>query len=153
MTDFQSLPGKGRAIRPNLALEVFGDPAEVLDDPRLSTQEKRALLASWESDANAVPHLPALRQLPNGSIVKVDQIFDALKSLDARDDIASTNVSLAALWQRPFRRSQRLPLKTWYRNGRGPYDDDDPPPSPVSAPVRPKSSGGGACAHPEPMAA
>jgi hypothetical protein len=119
----------------------------------LSTQEKRALLASWASDANAVPHLTSLRQLPNGSIVKVDDIVSALKALDARDDFASSIGARASLWERPFRRSQRLGLKKWYRNGRGPDDEDDPPPSPVSAPVRPKNSGGGAFAHPEPVAA
>jgi hypothetical protein len=153
MTDFQSFPDKNQSLHSNLAPEVFGDPEEVVYDPHLSTQEKRALLASWASDANAVPHLPSLRQLPNGSIVKVDDILRALKDLDARDDLASANGGHVSPWQRPFRRNQRLALKKWYRNGRGADDDDEPPPSPAYGLIRPKSGGGGAFAHPEPVAA
>jgi hypothetical protein len=97
--------------------------------------------------------LPSLRQLPNGSIVKVDDILRALKDLDARDDLASANGGHVSPWQRPFRRNQRLALKKWYRNGRGADDDDEPPPSPAYGLIRPKSGGGGAFAHPEPVAA
>ena len=65
-----------------LPFEVFGHPQQVLEDFRLTTPEKRAVLAAWASDANAVSHLPALRQLPDGSIVKLDDILRALKALD-----------------------------------------------------------------------
>jgi len=54
--------------------EVFGHPQQVLEESRLTTAEKRAVLAAWASDANAVPHLQALRQLPDGSIVKLEDI-------------------------------------------------------------------------------
>lgn len=38
------------------------DSSELLVDARLSDDDKRALLASWASDANAVPHLPTHRE-------------------------------------------------------------------------------------------
>ena len=41
-----------------LPFEVFGHPQQVLEDFRLTTPEKRAVLAAWASDANAVSHLP-----------------------------------------------------------------------------------------------
>jgi len=39
---------------------VFTSPSEVLAHPALSAQEKRAVLASWASDAYAVESAPAL---------------------------------------------------------------------------------------------
>ena len=60
---------------------VFGHPDDVLKDWRLTADEKRCLLAAWACDTNAVPHIPSLRQLPDGSIVNVDEILDALESL------------------------------------------------------------------------
>jgi hypothetical protein len=40
--------------------DVFRHPREVLTYPGLSTGEKRAILASWASDAHAVNSCPAL---------------------------------------------------------------------------------------------
>jgi hypothetical protein len=34
--------------------QAFGHPSEVLNDPDLSLNEKRAILASWASDACAI---------------------------------------------------------------------------------------------------
>ena len=43
---------------------VFDHPRDVLNDPDLSRQEKRAILSSWASDACAVESMPGLRQQP-----------------------------------------------------------------------------------------
>src|ERR1700712_4353808 len=40
---------------------VFDHPRDVLADPALSRAEKRAILASWASDAAAVASCPSLR--------------------------------------------------------------------------------------------
>lgn len=137
--------------------EVFGHPDDVLNDPSLTTQEKRAVLASWASwaswasDANAVPHLPALRQLPDGSIVK---LADSLRTLKAPDGAEGTVHPRASgptlLWQKPFQRRAWAP-RNWSRFRRRSDDDDDPPPCPVGAATRPRDSGGGAFACAEPI--
>ena len=44
---------------------VFSHPREVVADPNLSLAEKRAILASWASDASAIASCPALRS-PDG---------------------------------------------------------------------------------------
>ena len=40
---------------------VFTHPRDVVADPKLSLAEKRAILASWASDASAIASCPALR--------------------------------------------------------------------------------------------
>jgi hypothetical protein len=120
--------------------EIFGHPDDVLNDARLTTDEKRALLASWASASNAVPHVPSMRQLPSGSIVKVDDILRCLKALDARSEPPQGTSAL--LWQRPFKRRRGINLRRWGRNRHGPDDDDDPPPCPAYAARQPKSGGG-----------
>jgi hypothetical protein len=62
---------------------LLSHPSEVLSDQDLSISDKRSLLASWVSDAFSVENLPSLRQLASGAVVWVDDIVDALKSLDA----------------------------------------------------------------------
>ena len=44
---------------------VYDHPRDVLADQTISTGEKRAILASWASDAAAVVSNPALRELPD----------------------------------------------------------------------------------------
>lgn len=123
------------------------DPADVLTDTRLSDDEKRALLASWATDANAVPHLPTLRQLPNGSIVKVADILKPLKALDSRAGRDPDN-------RRFVRRRDRDRVgRGWFKRTNRNDDDDDPPPCPAYAAVRPKSGGGAAFNFPEPVLA
>ena len=151
MNDIYSLFGKSLATRPDLHYEVFWHPDEVLGDPHLSIEEKRALLAFWASDANAVADVPAMRQLPDGSIIKVDDILRALQALDALDN-ATLDESHSPLWQGSLLRRGPA-LRKWPRKHRRPDDDDDPPPSPAYAARRPKGSGGGAFAIPEPVAA
>jgi hypothetical protein len=61
---------------------AFQSPAQVLADPDLTLAEKRAVLASWASDACAVEAAPELRQPPDGPVVAYDDIMDALRTLD-----------------------------------------------------------------------
>jgi hypothetical protein len=61
---------------------AFKHPREVVDDPDLTLNEKRAILASWASDACAIEAAPELRAGPRGSPVRFDDIMDALRSLD-----------------------------------------------------------------------
>lgn len=63
--------------------QAFAHPQQVVDDPDLSLNEKRAILASWASDACAVEAAPALRRAPGASrAVDVDEILQALRTLD-----------------------------------------------------------------------
>jgi hypothetical protein len=62
--------------------QVFGHPSEVVNDPDLTLNEKRAILASWASDACAVEAAPQFRLGANGSPARFDDIMDALRTLD-----------------------------------------------------------------------
>jgi hypothetical protein len=63
--------------------QAFEHPSEVLHDPDLTLNEKRAILASWASDACAIEALPALRCAPGGkNPVQFDDIIEALRTLD-----------------------------------------------------------------------
>jgi hypothetical protein len=53
----------------------------VVNDPDLTLNEKRAVLAAWASDACAVEAAPELRTGPAGA-VRFDDIMDALRELD-----------------------------------------------------------------------
>ncbi len=61
---------------------AFGHPSEVVNDPDLTINEKRAILASWASDACAAEAAPDMRVGPRGSPVRFDDIMDALRTLD-----------------------------------------------------------------------
>jgi hypothetical protein len=62
---------------------AFSHPSDVVRDPELTLSEKRAILASWASDACAVESAPALRLAPAGSRpVTFDDVMDALRVLD-----------------------------------------------------------------------
>ena len=43
---------------------AFAHPQDVLDDPDLTTQEKRAILSAWASDACAVESVPLFAARP-----------------------------------------------------------------------------------------
>jgi hypothetical protein len=63
--------------------QTFDHPEDVVCDPDLTLNEKRAILASWASDACAVEAAPALRRAPgSGRSVSVDEILEALRTLD-----------------------------------------------------------------------
>lgn len=62
---------------------AFEHPRDVVSHPNLSPAEKRAILASWASDASAISSCPALRA-PDGlnGPVTIDEILEALCELD-----------------------------------------------------------------------
>jgi len=65
------------------ATRQFDYPHEVVRDPGLSLPEKRAILAGWASDRNAVASFPALRHLPGTPYpVTFESIMDAHHQLD-----------------------------------------------------------------------
>jgi hypothetical protein len=82
--------GSLRGTRPEYDLDsllhpaqAFGHPSHVVSDPDLTRNEKRAILASWASDACAIEAAPALRKAPGtGHPVPFDDIMDALRALD-----------------------------------------------------------------------
>ena len=61
----------------------FDHPRDVVAHPKLSLAEKRAILASWASDAAAITSCPSLRA-PDGlkHPVSIDEILEALQALD-----------------------------------------------------------------------
>jgi hypothetical protein len=62
---------------------VYDHPRDVVADPTLSAGEKRAILASWASDAAAVASNPALREIPGSRcLVSIDEVLEALSALD-----------------------------------------------------------------------
>ncbi|WP_423065184.1 DUF982 domain-containing protein [Devosia sp. CN2-171] len=61
---------------------------DILNDPALSPSRKRALLAHWASDINAVVGVPGLRCV-RGVTVSIDSILEALRELDLEVDQAA----------------------------------------------------------------
>ncbi|MGI3778447.1 MAG: hypothetical protein ACRYGC_14245 [Janthinobacterium lividum] len=120
----------------------FMHPDEVAEAAWLAGAEKRAILASWASDARAVPDAPALRQLDNGAVVRVADVLRALGRLDGRAGRAASGPGrrLARLRGRVPR---RVASALWRR---GPDDDDDDPPPCPAMVFRPGGGplGGGA---------
>jgi hypothetical protein len=81
--------GRGRGAHDLDALlhpaQAFEHAMKVVDDPDLTLAEKRAILASWASDACAAEETPALRQPPGSPRrVEFDDVMDALRALDRR---------------------------------------------------------------------
>lgn len=117
-------------------------PADVVSAPGLTETEKRAVLASWISDARAVLNVPALRKLKNGAVVRVDDILHALKSLD-EEGTSPGDRTTSSKPNAPARRPRRTRLSKWLgiviHSGRSDDDDDDPPPCPaaVGLPIGP----------------
>jgi hypothetical protein len=62
---------------------TFEHPRDVISHPKLTLAEKRAILASWASDASAIASCPSLRA-PEGlkAAVTIDDILAALCALD-----------------------------------------------------------------------
>ncbi|WMT92791.1 hypothetical protein [Pelagibacterium sp. H642] len=67
----------------------FMSPSEIVQDPMLSLERKRQLLAYWASDIHAVPGAPAFRSYLLGPAVTIDAIKDALMALDEMVDFAA----------------------------------------------------------------
>ena len=80
--------------------QAFESPTVVLKDPDLTLNEKRAILASWASDACAIEAAPDLRAAPASCIVRFDEIMEALRTLDKEANSAN--------YRRVLRRSRIL---------------------------------------------
>ena len=65
---------------PSSVATIYNHPMDVTNNSTLTIAEKKAILASWISDARAVA--PSLRRLDRGAVVPVDEIRQALVSLD-----------------------------------------------------------------------
>src|SRR4051812_27773437 len=66
-------------VTPALA---FSPPNDVLTNPDLTDPERKAILASWASDAHAVENMPWLRRVKNGWTVSLADVLAALRALD-----------------------------------------------------------------------
>ena len=66
--------------------KAFAHPMDVVRDADLTLNEKRAILASWASDACAVEATPELRMNAFGAAVRWDDVMDALCILDREAD-------------------------------------------------------------------
>jgi hypothetical protein len=79
----EGVTGRKEAKPMSLSLSHFRYPFDITKHPTLEPEVKRAILASWASDASAVEGQPALRRLGHGaSAVAFDDVMSALKSLD-----------------------------------------------------------------------
>jgi hypothetical protein len=103
-------------------------PDDVMSNLQLTRTQKREILASWSSDARAVHDMPALRQLDNGAIVRVDDVLRALRALD---DDARLGQHAPARNRQLVRRQHRRPVWWPKITSRRRDDDDDPPPCPA----------------------
>jgi len=90
----------------------YEHPRQVLRDTDLTLNEKRAILASWASDACAVEAEPALRMPPGGRPVQVDDILDALRELDHQSSEREIRLS-----QRSRAATRRERLRGWRTAG------------------------------------
>jgi len=105
----------------------YNSPDDVLNDIRLSTDEKRVILSSWASDIYAVDSRPALREVPGiPHKLHLADILAALKHLDDKNDLPARGAMAmrsprfskpdcafsdpgwhaASRWQRPLRVSR-----------------------------------------------
>lgn len=89
-SDFDNL------LHPALA---FASPSNVVNDPDLTLNEKRAILASWASDASAAEANPLLRQSLGGATASWDDVMEALKDLDLQAAKSPTaRIASASFW-------------------------------------------------------
>jgi hypothetical protein len=100
--------------------QAFAHPGDVARDPDLTLNEKRAILASWASDAFAVEAAPALCRMPGGRPIAFDDIMDALRALDREAE--------AGLKAPPHYRQvlARRSAGVFGRKSRGPASDRGP---------------------------
>jgi hypothetical protein len=93
---------------------AFAHPRDVLHDPDLTLNEKRAILASWASDACAADSAPLLRQGPGGAAT-FDDVMDALRELDRQEGGAD-----ARHYRRVVRRRGLFDKRGGGHHGEGP---------------------------------
>ena len=99
---------------------AFRHPLDIVRDP-MTVAEKRAVLASWASDACAIESNPALRTATTGNVISYDDITDALQSLD----VERSSETLAYTFRRRQRRrrwtvtSAQAPSDSGSKGGKG----------------------------------
>jgi len=102
---------------PNAAAGLV-DPDQVLRASALSRSEKRAVLASWASDAYAVESKPWLRRIPGrAEPIALAEILESLRRLDDEPDPPPKGgmaIRLADL-----RRPSPVTADAWQRQRRG----------------------------------
>ncbi len=81
--------------------QAFEHPSHVVDDSDLTLNEKRAILASWASDACALEASPDLRCAPGKQPVLFDDVIEALRRLDKE-----ATATGSALYRRILRRGR-----------------------------------------------
>jgi hypothetical protein len=81
--------------------QAFEHPSHVVNDPDLTLNEKRAILASWASDACALEATPHLRCVPGKRPVLFDEVIEALRTLDRE-----ANAKDSAHYRRLLRRGR-----------------------------------------------
>jgi hypothetical protein len=117
---------RATAHREPIQASTFCHPDDVLSHPELTQAEKRAILASWASDARSVENAPDMRRLDSGALASIHDILQGLRALDAVGRVSG---------HRP--RKETLVPK-WLARSISRDDDDDPPPCPAgtAVPVR-----------------
>lgn len=81
--------------------QAFEHPRDVVGDADLTLNEKRAILASWASDACAVEAAPALRRAPGADRpVPIDEILEALRALDKQANALAIDAASRRLARR-----------------------------------------------------
>jgi acetyl esterase/lipase len=66
-----------------MSLSHFQHPVDVVRHPNLEPEVKRAIVASWASDACAVKGAPTLRRPPElARPISLDDVMAALRHLD-----------------------------------------------------------------------
>jgi hypothetical protein len=97
--------------------QAFAQPSDVVNDPDLTLNEKRAILASWASDACAVESEPAWRRAPNGGrLISFDDVMDALRELDRQ----ASDAAVTQRYRRVLRKHRLFRRHSWRdQNDRG----------------------------------
>lgn len=96
---------------------VFEHPSHVVNDPNLTLNEKRAILASWASDACALEATPHLRCAPGSKQpVLFDDVMEALRTLDRQENVSRND---SAHYRRvvPKTRLDYRPVRRRYSDG------------------------------------
>ena len=102
--------------------DLLADPADVLNHPLMTVDEKRRLLSSWASDSRAVDSDPTLRQLPIGALVPIADILAALRALPVEERPAQPTQAAP--------RRKVPPFVSWHRRrrrARGDWPGGDAP--------------------------
>jgi hypothetical protein len=92
--------------------QAFEHPSHVVNDPDLTLNEKRAMLASWASDACAIEAAPHLRSAPGRKQpVLFDDVMEALRALDKQANEKDTARYRRVLRRSRFEHRPRLPTE------------------------------------------